>query len=129
MSRGLGRLQSAVLKLIEGQSEAFEKHCAEAGDDWNGGGPHFWLTWSDIRLAVYRAYHEAGGDYHDKAWLSLERSLKRALHTLVKRKLVGRDRMFCPQVMDYCYMPYEVWHEGFSPEADRKLREHMSKAT
>jgi hypothetical protein len=114
MSRGLGRLQRIIKALIYAQNDYFQK-CADAqGDDFDGSGPQFWITWPDIRTIM-------ADDLGRKPSDALERAAKRALHTLLKRGEIGRIRH--PAADLYCYIPIETWNECFSPEANKQAKE------
>src|SRR5262245_4388121 len=113
MSRGLGKLQRHIKALIEAQNERFHREC-EADPEGDIPDCHFALTWSDIRKSLFVG---PGFVIIDKPSPALERAAKRALHTLWKRKEIGRIRGH-----RYFYMPIEAWNEGFSPESEKQLK-------
>ena len=121
MSRGLGKLQRLIKALIEAQHERFHQEC---NADPEGDIPdcQFWLYWSDIRRSLFEI---AGPGFLiiKKPSPALERAAKRALHTLWKRKEIGRIRI----AGRYCYIPIETWNEGFSPESEKQLKAALER--
>jgi hypothetical protein len=118
VSRGLGKLQRTIKQLIYEQRARFEEESERIQDV-----PKcpFWLTWSDIRVRLWRDLGEP--DPHSTYWLGHERAAKRALYTLWKRKEIGRIRLH----ERYCYITAECWKESFSPESEEQLRQHLEK--
>jgi hypothetical protein len=111
--------------LVDGQDEHWRKESDRA--EGTPGFP-FWLTWSDIRLHLYKVQHDYPGcepprPANDLAWLALERAAKRALHTLVKRGEIGRIR----ESNGYWYMSAKTYNESFSPQAMKELREAFER--
>jgi hypothetical protein len=121
MSRGLGKLQRQIKALIEAQNERFHREC-DADPEGDGPDCHFGLYWSDIRRSLFEV---AGPAFLiiKKPSPALERAAKRALHTLWKRKEIGRIRI----AGRYCYVPIETWNESFSPESEKQLKAALER--
>ena len=126
MSRGLGKHQRDIKRFIEKQKELFRQHSDAVGDDYDGTGPVFWTTWSDIRISFFEYLKSNNWIWgpDDPKWRAQERAAKRALYTLCKRGEIGRIQLG----NHFVYMSAETYNEGFSPESEAKLKEAMATA-
>ena len=115
MSRGLGRLQRNLKAMIYEQHECWLKEFERRADADEMPEGQFWLTWPEIKYLIKL---DMGLDPEAKLDPSFERSLKRALHLLLKR---GEVRKIPGMPGVSCYITKECHEECFSLEADRKL--------
>jgi hypothetical protein len=120
VSRGLGKLQRVIKRLVEAQGKRFRKECDRLDREASGGAPksHFGLTWNEIGWRLYKAA--------DRNWShAQDRAAKRALHTLWKRGEIGRIRN--PGSGQYLYMTVETYNESFSPKAGAELKASLER--
>jgi hypothetical protein len=125
MSRGLGRFQRNIKAMIYGVDAWWREECAkaEAEEREPADGYRYWVLWPEIKATVK---DDLGLSPEDKLPPSLERSLKRALHSLVKRGEIGKMPDLPPGSLAH-YITKECYDESFSPKALRQLKEAMSR--